>query len=193
LASRGGCAPTRFLPSQSRFDRIAALLGSDRNRGATVDVQPILLIGKRVHLERHSNLALAHDHLPNSGMFEYLHGEGSLIIHASDDVMTVLVHDAKLSRPERSKQLDPETLRYRRTFHGSTACNSDALGPTKTAYPAAGLLGGRPLNLLFKRAGTSFLVIALMFPEFKPFWVTRRSEIFQDRRKSEGNTDFHAY
>jgi hypothetical protein len=127
------------------------------------------------------------------GMFEYLHGEGSLIIHASDDVMTVLVHDAKLSRPERSKQLDPETLRYRRTFHGSTACNSDALGPTKTAYPAAGLLGGRPLNLLFKRAGTSFLVIALMFPEFKPFWVTRRSEIFQDRRKSEGNTDFHAY
>ena len=100
LASRSGCAPTRFMPSQSRFDRIAALFGRDRNRGATVDVQPILMIGKRVHLERHSNLALAHDHLPHSGMFERLNGEGFLIIRASDDVMTMLVHDAKLSRPE---------------------------------------------------------------------------------------------
>jgi hypothetical protein len=86
-----------------------------------------------------------------------------------------------------------ETLRHRRTFHGRTACNLDALGPTKAAYPAAGLLGGLPFNLLFKRTGTSFLVIALVFPECKTFWVTRRSEIFQGRRKSEGNTNFHAY
>jgi len=40
-------------------------------------------------------------------MLDLLQGEAWSIIHASNDVVTTLVHHAKLSRPERSKLLDP--------------------------------------------------------------------------------------